>query len=124
MSAGAADIDGGTLTRVEASSPAAVGNFSNPPVPPGPMPARRPCDLSGELGVRCPGKDDPLPAAGYSELLGQIAAEDRGTRLRALRAANAEVIALNWRIGRLILRRQAQEGWGARVITLLSHRAQ
>ena len=42
----------------------------------------------------------------------------------ALRAANAEVIALNWRIGRLILRRQAQEGWGARVITLLSHRAQ
>ena len=66
----------------------------------------------------------PLPAAGYSELLGQIAAEVRGTRLRALRAANAEVIALNWRIGRLILRRQAQEGWGARVITLLSHRAQ
>ena len=67
---------------------------------------------------------DPLPAAGYSELLGQIAAEVRSTRLRALRAANAEVIALNWRIGRLILRRQAQEGWGARVITLLSHRAQ
>ena len=63
---------------------------------------------------------DPLPAAGYSELLGQIAAEVRSTRLRALRAANAEVIALNWRIGRLILRRQAQEGWGARVITLLS----
>ena len=64
---------------------------------------------------------DPLPAAGYSELLGQIAAEVRSTRLRALRAANAEVIALNWRIGRLILRRQAQEGWGARVITFLSH---
>ena len=63
---------------------------------------------------------DPLPAAGYSELLGQIAAEVRSTRLRALRAANAEVIALNWRIGQLILRRQAQEGGGAKVITLLS----
>jgi len=43
----------------------------------------------------------------------------RDTRLRALSAAGAEVIALIWRIGALILERQDQ-GWGARVIDRLS----
>jgi len=56
---------------------------------------------------------DPVTPAGYGEVLALIARDVRDTRLRALSAAGAEVIALNWRIGALILERQDRQGWGA-----------
>ena len=41
------------------------------------------------------------------------------TRLRAMRTANTELIALIWRIGRLILERQRTQPWGSAVIRRL-----
>ena len=56
-----------------------------------------------------PPPGDLLPG-GYGELLDQIKTEVRSARLRATRAANSELIRLYWRIGRLILDRQADAG--------------
>ena len=64
-------------------------------------------------------RDVPLPA-GYGELLEQVKTEVRTARLRAARAANTELIALYWRVGRLILDRQAAAGWGTGVIERLA----
>ena len=49
----------------------------------------------------------------YGDLVDRIGAEVRTTRLRAARAANTELVAMNWRIGRLILDRQQTEPWGS-----------
>jgi predicted nuclease of restriction endonuclease-like (RecB) superfamily len=40
---------------------------------------------------------------------------------RATLAVNRELVLLYWQIGRDILARQAQQGWGAKVIERLSH---
>lgn len=61
----------------------------------------------------------PEPA-GYAELLEQLKARVRTSRLRAVRAANSELLALYWSIGRDILDRQEQAGWGSRVIDRLA----
>lgn len=57
---------------------------------------------------------------GYGELVDAIGVEVRTTRLRAARAANTELVAMNWRIGRLILQRQQTEPWGSGVIRQLA----
>jgi len=57
---------------------------------------------------------------GYSGLVDLIGVEVRTTRLRAARAANTELVAMNWRIGRLILERQQAEPWGSGVIKRLA----
>jgi len=44
----------------------------------------------------------------------------RTTRLRAARAANTELVRMNWRIGRLILERQQIQPWGSAVIRQLA----
>ncbi|WP_232062351.1 PDDEXK nuclease domain-containing protein [Variovorax sp. PBS-H4] len=49
-----------------------------------------------------------------------IGVEVRSTRLRAARAANTELVALYWRIGRLILERQRTQPWGSKVIRQLA----
>ncbi|MGB8021668.1 MAG: DUF1016 N-terminal domain-containing protein [Candidatus Nanopelagicales bacterium] len=41
-------------------------------------------------------------------------------QIRAHRLVNAELIALDWAIGRTILDRQAAQGWGAKVIDQLA----
>ena len=56
----------------------------------------------------------------FAPLLEQLRAEIRGARLQAIRAANAEMLGLYWRIGRLILEQQEAQGWGAKVIDQLS----
>ncbi len=61
----------------------------------------------------------PEPA-GYAELLEQLKARVRTSRVRAARAANSELLALYWSIGRDILDRQEQAGWGSRVIDRLA----
>lgn len=63
---------------------------------------------------------DLAGAHGYVELLSEIRGEVRHARLRAARSVNAEMIAAYWRIGKLILERQAREGWGAKVIGQLA----
>ncbi len=60
-----------------------------------------------------------LPA-GYGDLLEQVKVEVRTARLRATRAANTELVGLYWRLGRLILDRQSEDGWGSKVIERLA----
>ncbi len=61
----------------------------------------------------------PEPA-GYADLLEQLKTRVRASRLRAARAANNELLELYWSIGRDILDRQDQGGWGSRVIDRLA----
>lgn len=56
----------------------------------------------------------------YPALLEQIKAQVRSARIHAARVVNVELIALHWRIGRLILDRQAGQGRGAKVIDRLA----
>ncbi|WP_370375606.1 YhcG family protein [Isoptericola sp. 178] len=57
---------------------------------------------------------------GYVELLADLKARVRGTRFRAARAANTEVLRLHWSIGRDILQRQQESGWGSKVVDRLA----
>jgi len=58
--------------------------------------------------------------AGYAELLEQLKARVRTSQVRAARAANSELLQLYWSVGRDILDRQEQAGWGSRVIDRLA----
>jgi len=62
----------------------------------------------------------PAQLPGYGEFLAAIKEHVRGARLRAVAAANQELLRGYWEIGAEILRRQQQEGWGARVIDRLA----
>ena len=53
---------------------------------------------------------------GYAETLEAIKAEVRSARIRVARTANTQMIELYWRLGRLIVERQLQEGRRTRVI--------
>lgn len=57
---------------------------------------------------------------GYESAFGEIRRRIEEARLKAVLDANATMIDLYWRIGDLILARQAAEGWGAKVIDRLS----
>jgi predicted nuclease of restriction endonuclease-like (RecB) superfamily len=61
----------------------------------------------------------PVPA-GYPAWLAELKARIRGTRLRTALAVNGELIGLYWQIGRDILQRQAQDGWGSKVVDRLA----
>lgn len=61
-----------------------------------------------------------LLPAGYAELLEDLKNRIRQTQVRAARAASRELVQLCWDIGREIVRRQDTEGWGAKVIDLLT----
>jgi predicted nuclease of restriction endonuclease-like (RecB) superfamily len=73
-------------------------------------------------------KDVIIPAAesllempeGYGALLTEIKQQIQRTRLRTALSVNAALVMLYWEIGRMILLRQGQEGWGAKVIDRLS----
>ena len=52
----------------------------------------------------------------YVRMLGDIKTRIRAAQIRATFAANRELILLYWDIGRMIVARQKQEGWGAAVI--------
>lgn len=64
-------------------------------------------------------RDLTLPS-GYAELLGELKNRVRAARIQAVRTVNAQLIALNWSIGKTILERQASEGWGSGVIARLA----
>lgn len=57
---------------------------------------------------------------GYAELLRQIKARIQTARTRVALAVNSELIMLYWQIGRDILERQKEQGWGSKVIEKLS----
>jgi predicted nuclease of restriction endonuclease-like (RecB) superfamily len=61
-----------------------------------------------------------LPS-GYAALFEDIKARVRAAQLKAGLAVNRELVLLYWYIGREILARQKQEGWGAKVIDRLSY---
>ena len=56
----------------------------------------------------------------YGQLLDEISHRVSLGRLSATTAVNRELTATNWAIGRLILDRQNDEGWGSRIIDRLS----
>lgn len=62
---------------------------------------------------------DQLPS-GYGEWLNQLKAEIRQAQTRAIVRVNTEMIRLYWRIGQDILDRQAQQGWGAKIVDRLA----
>ncbi len=63
---------------------------------------------------------EQIEPVGYGPLLDAVKKEIASARLRAARAINTELIEMYWRIGRLVLDRQADEGWGTRVIDRLA----
>lgn len=58
--------------------------------------------------------------AGYDELLRDLKARISQAQVRAGAAVNSELVQLYWSIGRDILARQQQQGWGAKVVDRLA----
>jgi predicted nuclease of restriction endonuclease-like (RecB) superfamily len=61
-----------------------------------------------------------LLPVGYGELLEDLKSRVRTVQVKAAVAVNRELIQLYWDIGRLIVERQQQEGWGTSVIDRLA----
>lgn len=61
-----------------------------------------------------------LKSDDYADLLQSLKERIRTTQLRASLAVNQELIRLYWQIGREILLRQQQQGWGAKVVNQLA----
>lgn len=60
------------------------------------------------------------PPEGYIEWLKDIKERIQSAQQKAVLAANSEMIALYWQIGRDILERQEQQGWGSKVVDRLA----
>ncbi len=60
------------------------------------------------------------PLEGYEDFLVDLKKRIRHAQLRAVLSVNRELILLYWQIGRDILNRQQQHGWGAKVIDRLA----
>ena len=61
------------------------------------------------------------PPAGYADWLADLKDRIHHAQQRATLAVNRELVLLYWQIGRDILARQAEQGWGAKVIERLAH---
>lgn len=61
-----------------------------------------------------------LKTKSYIELIQTLKQEIANSRIRAHLAVNKEMIHLYWNIGRRILERQNEEGWGTKVIENIS----
>ena len=61
------------------------------------------------------------PPEGYVDWLAQLKKKIHNAQQRASLAVNHELIMLYWQIGNDILARQAEKGWGAKVIERLAH---
>ena len=60
------------------------------------------------------------PPEGYADWLAELKTRIHSAQQRAALAVNRELVLLYWQIGRDILARQAEQGWGAKVIERLS----
>lgn len=56
----------------------------------------------------------------YQDLLGRLKSHIRMAQVRAAVAVNQELVVLYWGIGKEVLTRQKQDGWGTRVIERLA----
>lgn len=65
------------------------------------------------------GPASPVPS-GYAVRLVDLKTRIRETRVRAALAVNSELVRLYWQIGHDILKRQAQDGWGSKVVDRLA----
>ncbi len=61
------------------------------------------------------------PPEGYSDWLTDLKGRIHQAQQRASLSVNRELVLLYWQIGNDILERQAQQGWGSKVIERLSH---
>jgi predicted nuclease of restriction endonuclease-like (RecB) superfamily len=85
-----------------------------------PAPERRQrgrVDRSAMFPVSPPASDTPPD---YAAWLAALKARIRQERLRVVLASNAVMVLLYWDIGRSILDKQADQGWGSRVIDRLA----
>ena len=62
-----------------------------------------------------PRKTEVAPE-GYQSLLGDLKERIHAAQARAALSVNRELITLYWQIGRLIVARQEEYGWGTQVI--------
>ncbi len=69
--------------------------------------------------------DNPVsltsPPEGYADWLAELKGRIHTAQQRAALAVNRELVLLYWQIGQDILARQAEQGWGAKVIERLAH---
>jgi hypothetical protein len=56
----------------------------------------------------------------YITFLSDLKTRIRQAQVKAALAVNKELVLLYWQIGRDILQRQQEEGWGSKVITRLA----
>ncbi|MEO0768322.1 MAG: PDDEXK nuclease domain-containing protein [Cyanobacteria bacterium J06649_4] len=61
-----------------------------------------------------------LSSDSYERLLSGLKQRIKSVHIRAALAVNAELIALYWQIGKEIIAKQKEEGWGSKVIVQLS----
>jgi predicted nuclease of restriction endonuclease-like (RecB) superfamily len=64
--------------------------------------------------------ENDLSLEKYEQFLRELKERIRNAQIQAALAVNRELILLYWQIGREILTRQQQEGWGAKVINKLA----
>jgi len=57
----------------------------------------------------------------YAKFFADIKTKIRSAQTRAALSVNSELVLLYWHIGNDILKRQDEQGWGAKVIARLSH---
>lgn len=62
----------------------------------------------------------PAPQ-GYADWLADLKRRIHTAQQRAALAVNRELVRLYWQIGRDILTRQGEQGWGAKVVDRLAH---
>jgi predicted nuclease of restriction endonuclease-like (RecB) superfamily len=61
------------------------------------------------------------PPEGYAAWLADLKGRIYATQQRAAHAVNTELLRLYWQIGHEILVRQAEQGWGTKVVERLAH---
>jgi predicted nuclease of restriction endonuclease-like (RecB) superfamily len=57
----------------------------------------------------------------YQDLLARLKSQIRTAQVRAAMAVNQELVLIYWGIGKEILSRQTEEGWGTKVVERLPH---
>ncbi|GEM_PF-1747268 len=62
----------------------------------------------------------PVPPAGYDPFLADLKSRIRSAQIRAALASNRELIQLYWDIGKGIVERQKNDGWGTAVVEQLA----
>ena len=84
---------------------------------------RRRNERTEMLATRHPkpmGKQEETGVAEYAGFLQEVKQRIAQERVRVVLSANTAMVLLYWDLGRVILQRQEQEGWGAKVIDRLS----